>query len=112
MSVGDLRELVRHQKILRELPKETKIKIRQFNHDHLVQIYSDDYILKLMQKTFIYFDKNVYKEESLVKIIYEAYMKVNEKFPEILELISKAKTLEIIFNFESVSIRAFDPSCK
>lgn len=109
MSVSDIAELATQKSKLKNLSEENKLKIRQFNHDHLIDI-EENFISKLIHRTSIYFDPKFYEEDKLVKIIREALMEVNQSFPEVLEISSKSKNVEIVFNFESNQVDDFDPS--
>lgn len=105
MLVGSSEEVYEGEKAL----KQARTKIRQFNHDQLANI-EDNYISKLMHQTSIFHNPRTQKIEDLVKYVKDAYLKVNQSFPEILELVSKSKSVEIIFNFQSNQVGDYYPT--
>lgn len=109
MSLGSLEELISQHKSLGNLTDETKEKIRQFNHDFTVPM-NNDYIVKLIQQTSIYYDQKVWEKEKLIKVIQRAYEDVNEEYPEILKIVASSDQIEVIFNFEGDQIDDYDPT--
>lgn len=109
MSVGSIEELIAQRSSINDFTDEKKTKIRQFNHDFTVPV-EEDYISKLMHRTSLFFDQNIFVKKILVGEVLKAYKEINEVFPEILRIISSSDQLEVIFNFESDQIDDFDPS--
>ncbi|CAG9811448.1 unnamed protein product [Chironomus riparius] len=114
LSFATYQELDDYFQPLKFIPMEDdrKFKIFYFNRKFSTSIIENDSVKKLLHKSKYIYDHHIHTQKDIEDCIEQAYIKINQTFPDLLTVVSYSTDVEIIFDFINSDIIDLIPTYK